>query len=178
MKKIIPIALIVILASCAKNISTNGGQWTLNSLTYKATQAYWVQAGLVATTGTGVPTGSLTIWFRDIYSLDTASGTSWPPKFPSYILSTSFPPAPGYAFIQLTDSSQYNSYNITGSTTPTITVISSVKSAGDTLVTVTIPPVMVVNTNGTPPSLNGQRYIGKPTGTDSSLVSGTIIQTQ
>jgi hypothetical protein len=174
MRKILPIALVIcILASCAKpGASTNGGTWTFHSNTYKATQAYYVLGSLTAYTGTNVPTGSLALWFKAGNTGADTFATTWPPKPGTYILTNSYPPPVGYAFIQLTDSSLFNSYTITGSTTPSITVT----TVHDTLVSVNIPPVMVINTNGTPPFY--PQIIGKPTGTDSSLVSGTVIQTQ
>jgi len=175
-KTIIATLCIFVLASCSKlNTSTNGGTWTLHSQTYHATQAYYVLGGLVAYTGTGVPTGSFTIWFTDTVhkDYDTNTKTSWPPRYSTYELGTVYPPIAGKAFIQLTDSSVYESYVITGSTTPNISVAFNKDSS---LVTVTIPPVMVKNIRGVSPIDNST--FGKPSGTDSSLVSGTIIQTQ
>lgn len=176
MKNLIVIALsiyLLVIASCNKNApATNGGTWTLNGNTYKATQAFYVLGGISAYTGeSNVPSGSLSIWFRDNGPTDTLQ-TTWKPKGNHYILTNSFPPAAGYAYMQLTDTSAYNSYVITGSTTPQITVDTTSKG----LLTITIPPVMVVNVNGTPvyfPSI-----IGLPSGMDSSMVTGTVLQTQ
>ena len=165
MKKLIPIALIFLLAACAKNVNTDAGSWTFHSSTYKATQAYYVLGGLAAYTGNNTPTGSLALWFNH-------SDTTWPAKAGTYILTNSYPPAPGYAFMQITDSSVCNAWTITGSSTPSITVT----SFQDTLIKVNIPPVMVVNIN-TPP-FGSSNVFGKPTGTDSSLVTGTIIQSR
>jgi len=169
--------IILAFASCKKPVSPDAGSWVIHSTTYKATQAYYVLGGLVAYTGTGFPTGSLTVWFRDTVGkdLDSLLHTSWPPRFPSYTLTTSFPPDTGQAYIQLTDSSLYNSYHITGSTTPTITVTFNHDSS---LVTVTIPPVMMVNKNTTPNPYNvvPYPYVGKLTGTDSAMLTLTTIK--
>ena len=166
MKKIIPIILIVALAACSKNVSTDAGSWTFHSTTYKATQAYYVLGGLAAYTGDNTPTGSLALWFN-------RNDTLWPAKAGTYTLTNIYPPSPGYAFLQITDSSLCNAWTISGSSTPSITVV---RTHNDSVAIVTIPPVMVVNTN-TPP-FGGSLAIGKPTGTDSSLVAGTIKQTR
>ena len=166
MKKLIHIALILLLTACATNVSTDAGSWTFHSTTYKATQAYYVLGGLAAYTGNNNPTGSLALWFNQ-------SNVTWPATAGTYILTNSYPPAPGYAFMQITDSSVCNAWTITGSSTPSITVVTS---HHDSIATVTIPPVMVVNIN-TPP-FGSSNIFGKPTGTDSSLVAGTIIQTR
>jgi hypothetical protein len=184
MKKIVILALIasiLAIASCAKNISTNGGTWTLNNQTYKATQAYFVSGGLTAYTGTGVPTGSLTLFFRDadtiyhgVQTYDSIFQTSWPPLQHSYILTNSYPPPIGYVCMQLTDSSLYNEYRVTNSATGIVTI-----TVKDSIVTsAIIPAVQVANINTTPAVLGGQRYVGAPTGTDISMVAGKIMQTQ
>jgi hypothetical protein len=172
MKKIMPIIFILTLMACGKNINTNGGSWIFHNQTYKATQAFYVLGGLTAYTGTGVPTGSLALWFRD----SAGYGTNWPPHLHTYTLCKSYPPDSGQVFMQLTDTSIRNSWVITGNTTPYVTVA----PYHDSLITVNIPTVMVVNTNDSiqllvPPF--SYFYIGKPSGTDSSLVSGTVIQT-
>jgi hypothetical protein len=171
MRKILSvIAVICIIASCSKPTTSNvAGTWTFHSTTYSASQAYYILGSLAAYTGTNVPTGSLALWFRNV---GDSNVTSWPAQPGSYTLTTSYPPGPGYAFLQLTDSSMFNSYTITGSSTPQIVVDTISKG----FMKVSIPAVMLVNTNGTPPFY--PQIIGKPTGTDSSMVSGTIVQTR
>jgi len=153
------------LIACNKNLPADGGSWTLHSTTYKATQAYYIFGGLSAYTGTNIPTGTLQLWFSD-----STVTTRWP-KHTSYTLTNSYPPDSGYAFMQITDSSLYNSWMITGSTTPSVTIA----PYHDSLITITIPQVMVVNTNTTP--VYFPQVIGKPTGTDSTPMFGTINRT-
>lgn len=171
MKKLMPIIFILALAACSKNVSTNGGSWVFHNQTYHATQAYYILGGLAAYTGANVPTGSLALWFN------SPTDTTWPVKVGNYILTKTYPPAPGYVFLQITDTSIRNSYSISGTTTPIVTV----DTLSNGFYVVTIPPVEVINTNDSiqiqvPPF--SYIYIGKRSGTDSSLVSGTIIQTK
>ena len=78
--------------------------------------------------------------------------------------------------MQITDTAIRNSWVVTTNKIVYITV--------DTLAngfhTITIPPVEVINNNDTIDPLNPLAYvrIGARSGTDSSLVSGTIIQTK
>jgi len=178
MKKIIPIVLILVITACNKTTDTNGGSWIFHNQTYTATQAYYLLGGLTAYTGTGVPSGSLALWFRD----SAGQGTNWPPKLHSYTLCQSYPPDSGQVFMQLTDTAVTNSWtyfhnSTTGSAMPYVTVA----AYHDSLISVNIPTVWVINTNT--PVLSQVPpypyiYIGTPSGKDSSLVSGTIYQTQ
>jgi len=183
MKKIVLITIALLALGCysCKKSSSNqdlSGSWTLNSITYQGQYASFVRGALFNYTGTNSTTGSLALTFFDGRAnatpvTDTTVHVTSTPMLSSYILTNVYPPDSGYVYMQLTDSSLYNAYYITGSTTPNV----SVTKQSNGKYTVVIPPVMVVNKNTTPPTAGGQLYVGKPTGTDSSLVSGTIIQT-
>ena len=168
----ISISFMLIIAACKKNsVSHNAGSWTLNGLNYNGQYGAFERGALMSYTLDNAITGTISLTFNaDSFTgtVDTTFGPS--PK--SYTLTGIYPPPKGYVYLQLTDSSLYNSYTITGSTTPQVNleIINGKYKA-------TIPPVMVVNTNTTPATLNGQLYVGAATGTDSSLVSGTVIQT-
>ena len=172
MKKIMPIVFIIALAACGKNTNTNGGSWVFKNQTYKATQAFYVLGGLAAYTGTGSPTGSMTLWFRDSAGL----GTNWPPQHRIYSLSNNYPPDSGQAFMQITDTAIRNSWVVTSNKIVYITV----DTLSNGFHTITIPPVEVINNNDTIDPLNPLAFIriGGRSGTDSSLLSGTIIQTK
>ena len=164
MRKILVIMLlsILIVASCKKNtITTNAGTWTFRSTTYHGTSGSYIQGALTAYTGDNTPTGSIAFYFSD-----TA------PRLASYTVTSNniVPPAPGQVFIVLTDTAATQSYWPTASTIANVTVTTT---AGK--VTVTLPPVMMKNINNIP---FFDPQVGAPTGTDSALVSGTIIQTQ
>lgn len=196
MKKIMPILFIIALAACNKNTSTNGGSWIFHNQTYKATQAFYVLGGITAYTGAGTPTGSMTLWFYDSTSNATLDSlavqyyrttgrdtvyprpfpTNWPPLHQAYALCSSYPPDSGQVFMQITDTAIRNSWVPTGEKTVYVTVAPLSKG----LYTFTIPPVEVINNNDTIDQLNPLAFIriGTRSGTDSSLVSGTIIQTK
>jgi hypothetical protein len=170
MKNIIAIALsicLLVVTSCntATVNPTAAGTWTFKSNTYNASQAFYILGALDAYTGNSSPTGSISFYFSDTF-----------PRLGSYTVTNSqaFPPAAGQVYVQLTDTSLYNAYVISGSTHPQVTVTVSAANK----VTVYLPPVWVTNVNTTPATPNGQLYVGFPSYTDSSLVTGTIIQTK
>ena len=139
--------------------------WTFKSNTYHATFCSYIYHALTASTETNTPPGSLAFYFPDsvgitgTYTVTNVIQSHYPFKI-----------APGYVYVQLTDSSQNNFWVISGSTTPQVTL--TVSASG--LATATLPPVMMVNVNTAFPNV---APIGALSGTDSSLVSGTIFQT-
>lgn len=197
--------VIAFIASCKKqNAPNSGGTWVFHNQTYTAPFCSYVLGALTASTENNTPAGSIAFYFYD--GISNATFNAWaaqyrathpgqdttytrpistfPPKLGSYKVApilgrigytTNFSPDSGYVYIQVTDTSVYNYWVVSGSTIPSVTV--SRVNTSDTsqhFYTVTLPPVMVVNINNDPsypPS-------GAKTGTDSSLVSGTIIQTQ
>ena len=194
------LSLIVIMSCNNKTANQNSGSWIFHSITYQGQYAtFGREFALVNYTGDRLPTGSVSLTFSDsglssatltaryndslhhlnppVLNHDTVitrpnrhpAGNG--PTHTSYIPTNVFPPDSGYVYIQVTDSSQYVSWKISGSSTPAVTV-----SIVGGKYHVTIPPIMLVDTNWTPQYLPS--IIGKPTGTDSSLFSGTIIQTQ
>ena len=166
MKKIITAIIavsILLITSCQKNSSTtNAGSWTFKSNTYHATFGGYILGALTAYTGDNIPTGSLSFYFHDTIPV---AGTYTATNDYSTI-----PPLAGNVLVELTDTSLKNVYVISGSTIPNVTVTVSGGKA-----TITLPPVEVINVNTTLPNLPP---VGYHTKTDSSLVSGTIIQTQ
>jgi hypothetical protein len=180
MKKIffISILLVLVIASCKKSSSSHdAGTWTLNGLTYKGQYGAFVRGSLISYTLDNAITGTISLTFNDGRFTGNVDTTFGPQPYHSdtvvsYTLTGTYPPPVGSVYLQLTDSSLYNSYAITGSTTPKVTLelIGGKYKA-------TVPPVMVVNNNQTPATLNGPLNVGAATGTDSSLVSGTLIQT-
>jgi len=195
--------IIAVSSSCKKQNATNsGGTWVFKSKTYTAPFCSYVLGALTASTETNTPAGSIAFYFYDGPSNATLNAlaaqfrattgrdttyprptSTYPPKLSSYIVtpilgrvgySTNFSPDSGYVYVQLTDTSVYNYYVVSGSTTPSVTV--SRVNTSDTskhFYTVTLPPVMMININNAP----SFPQPGYQTHTDSSLVSGTIIQT-
>ena len=159
---LVALCLLAII-SCKKSSSTaNAGSWTFKSQTYHATFGGYILGALTAYTGDNTPTGSLAFYFPD--TVPTAG---------SYIVTNDYnnlPPAPGYVYVALTDTSVKNVYVISGSTHPSVTVTVTGGKA-----TVNLPPVEMYNVNTTLPN---QPPLGHPSHTDSALVTGTIIQTQ
>jgi hypothetical protein len=165
---IVPALIVLIMPSCKKAVDTDGGSWIFKSTTYVSTQTNYLLGRWVANTGTGNPTGSLSFYFWDTI-----------PKAGTYLITGGFnnnygsqPVPTGYVYVQLTDSSIYNSYAPTGSVTQSVTV--DTNSAGK--YTFKLPPIEMVNYNNSYVILGYST--GVPSGTDSSLVSGTIYQTQ
>jgi hypothetical protein len=185
MKKTYSIAclIIILVTSCHKgNNQTSGGTWSFKSQTYNASFCSFINGALTASTETSNPTGSLAFYFYDstsnatllylLYHGDdstTRQSFSFPPKLQSYKVTNSFPPDSGYVYVQLTDSAAYNSYQITANSTAVVTV----SKAANGFLTVNLPPVEMINVNNDPYSPKS----GFPSYTDSSLVSGKIIQT-
>ena len=162
--------VLLVLASCSKtNNATSGGSWTFKSQTYSASFCSYVLGSVTASTEGATPAGSLAFYFPDTVP---APGTYTVTNTFSYPLTI----APGQVFVQLTDTAVNNYYTISpsvmnGNNIPSVTVTKSSKG----FVTITLPPVMMVNVNTTYPNLPP---VGYHTGTDSSMVAGTIIQTQ
>lgn len=159
---LVALSLLAII-SCKKSSSTvNAGSWTFKSQTFHATFGGYILGALTAYTGDNTPTGSLAFYFPDTV-----------PAPGSYIITNDYsnlPPAPGYVYVALTDTSIKNVYVASGSTLPSVSVTVSGGKA-----TVNLPPVMMYNVNTTLPN---QPPLGHPSHTDSALVTGTIIQTQ
>ncbi len=154
----------VAVSSCHKpNGATSGGSWTFKSTTYTASFCSYILGGLCASTETSTPSGTLTFYFPDTIAM---AGT--------YTIVNSygnnlFIPA-GHVYIQLTDTARTNIYIPTASATTTqVTVTIS----NDSIPTVSLPPIMMVNVqNQTLAPLQGY-----PSGTDSGLLTGKITQT-
>lgn len=172
--------VVIAMASCNKsaNAPNAGGTWVFKGQTYTASFASYITGALTASTEGGTPAGSLAFYFNDTFSKNTVlynlslnrTPSNFPPKLASYRVTNIFPPDSGYVFIQLTDTSAFNAYIPTASANAVVTVTKSAKG----LVTATLPPIMLRNLfyqNNVPLPV-------APSNTDSSLVSGTVIQTQ
>lgn len=170
------ITALVSISSCSKlNTPNSGGSWIFKNQTFTAPFCSYVLGALTASTETNTPSGSIAFYFYDSSSNYTVQhhvglarpNFTFPPKLSSYKVSRVFPPDSGYVYIQLTDTAVYNYYQVTANSTTSVTVtIDTVKK----FVTVTLPPTEMINYNN-----YGSGY---PSNTDSSLVSGTIMQTQ
>lgn len=178
MKKILSIAtsicIIAATYSCHKgNSALSGGSWIFKSTTFNASQAFFIEGALSAYTGESTPTGSISFTFFDGTQPGDTSGRNYtyPPKNHSYRLTNTLPLSAGYVYVMLTDTSVNQCYLTTNAANGTIVTVDT--SASGKLI-VTLPPVYAVNVPSNallPVSISNA-------GSDSSLVSGTIKQTQ
>jgi hypothetical protein len=172
------IAILFLVASCRKgNAPASGGSWVFKSTTYNASFCSYVLGALTASTENSTPIGSMAFYFYDSFSNNTIANnfsihesrdsvsSTFPPKLHSYIVTNTFPPDSGYVYVQLTDTSTLYNYVVTTSS-QNVSVTVTVASNG--FVKVTLPPVQMTN----------KEISTYPLYTDSSLVSGTITQTQ
>jgi|GEM_PF-3983162 len=171
------VTLVIFIASCQKgNSPTDGGSWIFKSQTYKAPFCSYILGALTASTESSIPSGTLGFYFYDSFSNYTLEHnfsitlsrdsvvTTFPPKLQSYIVTNVFPPDSGYVYVQLTDTSTIYSYEVSGSATSIVTVTKD--SMGH--FQVYLPPTEMVN----------KKQFVSASRTDSSLVTGTIKQTQ
>ena len=176
------LALLALLAIASCNKSANApnaaGSWVFKNQTYTASFAGNIAVALRASTVASTPSGSLAFYFNDTFSKNTVlynlslnrTPSNFPPKLSSYKVTSIFPPDSGYVYVQLTDTSAFNAYQPTASANAIVTVTKSAKG----LITATLPPIMMRNVY----YVNNVPLPVAPSNTDSSLVSGTVIQTQ
>ena len=171
------LVIIAVVSSCSKqNNSNSGGSWIFKSQTFTAPFCSYVLGALTASTETNNPSGSIAFYFYDSTSNSyvqhhlgtTRPNFTFPPKLSSYKVTNVFPPDSGYVYIQLTDTAVYNYYQVTPNSNTIVTI--QIKDTATKFLTVTLPPTEMINYNNF--------GSGVPSNTDSSLVSGTIIQTQ
>ena len=170
--------LILLISSCQKgNSPIDGGSWTFKSQTYNAPFCSYVLGALTASTVSSTPSGTLGFYFWDGLSNNTlehnlsitlnrdSAISSFPPKLQSYKVTNVFPPDSGYVYVQLTDTSTVYSYEVSAYANSSVTVT---KDSSGKHVTVYLPPTEMVN----------KKQFQAASRTDSSLVTGTIKQTQ
>jgi hypothetical protein len=100
------IILALLVSACSKTKSPSYGTYTINSQTYDVGFADWVLGYFVGNTVKNAPTGTIALEWGGItgYYVPTL------PTNGTYAVSTVDPPAPGFVYIRVTDTSATRSY--------------------------------------------------------------------